>query len=199
MVYRWLDRGILSLKVKSMRNKKGRYTSVQVEAKRLFYVRFRLSRFCYLLKVGFVCSVLLIVPLMAWLEHESKGVWTLENASISFPVMIETVKAEEVKPEAVDVERLLRAICTVESNCIHDRVGDNGRSFGAFQINLDAHPDVSIEQAFDFEWAKAWTVKHCKRYIDTPGMFAACHNGIGKYPRNMWYVERVMAVYNGSI
>ncbi len=36
---------------------------------------------------------------MAWLEHESKGVWSVENASISSPVMIETVKAEEVKPE----------------------------------------------------------------------------------------------------
>lgn len=180
-----------------MRNKKGRFTNVSIEAKRLFYVRFRLSRFCYLLKVGYVCSVLLIVPSMAWLEHESKGTWSFHNAVIEFPAMIETVKAEEVKPEAVDVEKLLRAICIVESNCIPDRVGDNGRSFGAFQINLDAHPDVSIEQAFDFEWSKRWTLEHCKRYIDNAPMFSKCHNGIGK-TTNQWYIDRVMSVYNAD-
>lgn len=181
-----------------MRNKKGRFTNISTEVKRAFYVRFRLSRFCYLLKVGFTVSVLFIVPSMAWVNHISKGVWTVENASLHIPAVIETAQAVEVEPEAVDVERLLRAICTVESNCIHDRIGDNGRSFGAFQINQDAHPDVPIEKAFDYEWSKNWSLNHCKRYIDTPEMFAACHNGIGKYPRNTWYVERVMSVYNGS-
>lgn len=181
-----------------MRNKKGRFTNVSTEVKRAFYVRFRLSRFCYLLKVGFTVSVLLIIPLMAWVNHVSKGVWSVENASLHIPVMIETVKAEEVKPEAVNIEKLLRAICTVESNCVNDRIGDGGRSFGAFQINLDAHPNVSIEQAFDFEWSKRWTLNHCKRYADDVRMFAKCHNGIGK-TTNDWYMDRVERAYLGSI
>jgi 3D (Asp-Asp-Asp) domain-containing protein len=86
-----------------MRNKKGRFTNISTEVKRAFYVRFRLSRFCYLLKVGFTVAVLLIVPSMAVLSHIEKGKWSFSNAVIEFPV-IETVQAVETEPEWMTAE-----------------------------------------------------------------------------------------------
>ncbi len=91
--------------------------------------------------------------------------------------------------------KMIYAVCLVESNCDTGRVGDNGESFGAFQIHLPSHPDITKEQATNFEWSLRWTIKNCDRYSDSLKWFGACHNGIGKYPRNQWYVDRVSSEY----
>lgn len=92
--------------------------------------------------------------------------------------------------------KLVKAICEVESHCNSDRIGDNGGSYGAYQVSLPHHPDITKEQAQDFEWATEWTIKHCEKYKDNKDLFFACHNGIGKYPRNQWYVDRANEIYN---
>ena len=129
-----------------------------------------------------------------------------EETPTDAPVLIEEVESESqavssLPPSAEIVKsvadkydidwRILWAVCKVESNCNSDRVGDNGSSFGAFQINLPSHPNITKEQAFDFKWSADWTAKHCLKYKDDAGMFGVCHNGIGKYPRNTWYAERI--------
>jgi hypothetical protein len=108
------------------------------------------------------------------------------------PSREDTVKEVAAK-YAIDW-KILWSICTVESNCNPDRIGDSGNSYGAFQIYLPAHPDITKEQAMDFEWAAEWTAKHGMKYKDSPKLFAKNHNGIGK-TTNDWYVERVMNVY----
>lgn len=92
--------------------------------------------------------------------------------------------------------KMVYAVCLVESNCNTDRIGDSGKSYGAYQIYLPAHPDISKEQAVNFSWATEWTIKHCEKYKEDVKMFSLCHNGLGKYPRNEWYYERVLNVYN---
>lgn len=92
--------------------------------------------------------------------------------------------------------KLLYSVCKVESNCEPGKVGDSGGSIGWFQISLVHHPDVTEEQANDLKWSAEWTVKHCEKYKDDLKMFSLCHNGIGKYPRNQWYVDRVVDEYN---
>lgn len=90
--------------------------------------------------------------------------------------------------------KIIYAICVIESNCKADTIGDSGQSYGAFQIHLPSHPNVSKEQAMDVEFAAKWTIEHGKKYKDNPSLFAKSHNGIGK--QNQWYVDRFNQVYN---
>jgi hypothetical protein len=48
---------------------------------------------------------------------------------------------------------LMRRIIYCESSNNKWAVGDGGTSFGLSQIHLPAHPDVSKEEAFDFDFA----------------------------------------------
>lgn len=96
--------------------------------------------------------------------------------------------------EKYDIDwKMLYAVCKVESNCNADRVGDSGKSYGAFQIYLPAHPDITESQANDFEWAAEWTVKHGLKFRDNPELFYKNHNGMNK--SNQWYVDRCVAAY----
>lgn len=125
------------------------------------------------------------------------------------PVLIEEVESESqavsslppsaeiVKPIAdkygVDW-RLVYSVCKVESNCNSDRIGDGGNSYGAYQIYLPAHPDITVEQAKNFEWATEWTIKHGLRYKENPQLFCKNHNGIAKVT-NDWYVDKCFTEY----
>jgi len=90
--------------------------------------------------------------------------------------------------------KILWAICKVETGCIN-KPGDGGKSYGAFQIHLPSHPDITPAQANNFEWAATWTAQHLKKYKDDPSMAFKCHNGIGK-TSNQWYIDRCLKVYN---
>lgn len=89
--------------------------------------------------------------------------------------------------------KIIYAICMVESNCKADTIGDSGQSYGAFQIHLPSHPNVSKEQAMDMEFATKWTIEHGYKYKDNPSLFAKSHNGMGK--KNQWYVDRFNQVF----
>lgn len=68
----------------------------------------------------------------------------------------------------------------LESGLNPNAVGDNGRSFGIFQIYLNAHPDVTSTQAKDPDFAV--------RY-----MLPAYTNGVNKVSASMWNANPMMA------
>jgi hypothetical protein len=121
-------------------------------------------------------------------DNEEANISGMASAS-----SIETLK-KVAKEEGVDW-KLLQAICLTESNCHSDRVGDGGTSYGAFQIHLPVHSNISKNQAFDFEWSARWTARHGKQFADNPPMFCKAHNGIAK-TTNQWYIDRCMSFYN---
>lgn len=149
-------------------------------------------------------SLLLLIPLFIFQDYIS-NLKSLEFENPPITAVIETPKVDQgiVTLEGdrkndtlvgVDIEKLLRAICLVESNCDSNRIGDGGKSYGAFQIHLPSHPTITKEQAMNYTWAKDWTLQHCKKYLDNPALFAKCHNGIAK-TTNQWYVDRVLEKY----
>jgi hypothetical protein len=98
--------------------------------------------------------------------------------------------------EKYDIDwKLVYAVCKVESNCNSDRIGDNGGSYGYYQISLPHHPDITKEQARDINFSTEWTIKHCEKYKNDIRMFAKCHNGLNK-TTNGWYMDRVENMYN---
>ena len=95
--------------------------------------------------------------------------------------------------------KILKTICIKESQCNPNRIGDNGQSYGAFQIHLPSHPEVTKEQAMDFEWSAEWTAKRIidlkKRYPNANlRLIFKNHNGLGKKYNN-WYVEDCLKIY----
>ena len=125
--------------------------------------------------------------LIGEVESESQAVSSL-------PPSAEIVKSVASK---YDMDwRILWAVCKVESNCNSDRIGDSGNSYGAFQINLPSHPNITKEQAFDFKWSADWTAKRLKNneWRGRDEMIRS-HNGIGK-KTNQWYVSRVLEEYS---
>ena len=120
------------------------------------------------------------------------------SQSVLSPVQ-ETIKRISDK---YDIDwKMVYAVCLVETGCSPNpdckSAGkcDGGESVGAYQIHLPSHPDITEKQAMDFEWATEWTIKHCEKYKNDKKLFAICHNGIGKYPRNEWYAQRFFDEY----
>ena len=50
-----------------------------------------------------------------------------------------------------------------ESNFNQNAKGDSGNSWGIYQINLPAHPEITKEQALNPEWAINWTAKEWQK------------------------------------
>lgn len=96
--------------------------------------------------------------------------------------------------------KLVYAVCLKESGCkIPDcskvqGACDGYRSMGYFQINKDAHPDITEAQANDLAWSATWTINHGMKYKDNPALFFKNHNGIAK-TTNQWYMDGAMAIY----
>ena len=108
---------------------------------------------------------------------------------------VEVIKKVAEK-EGIDW-KILYAICKKESNCTANRVGDGGRSFGAFQIHTGYHPSITWEQATDLEWAAEWTAKRLKRHAHL-GEYTMIrsHNGLVKNNANAYYVEDIYRIMN---
>lgn len=77
---------------------------------------------------------------------------------------------EQVKAYIIDIAeqkglpiKLVTDIANCESRFNKDSVGDNGTSFGVFQIHLPAHPDITKEQALDPKWSTEWSLNLMKQ------------------------------------
>ena len=56
----------------------------------------------------------------------------------------------------------MNIVVDCESQYYSQAVGDNGTSFGLVQIHAPAHPNVTLEQAFDIEFALNFLAKNLK-------------------------------------
>ena len=167
---------------------------------KIAYFQFRKYLQIKICQIGFTFCLLAL--LSGFLNQHAHHL-TFENPPLTLSVaqttdsaLPLTVATESPKSNAVGVEeKLLKAVCSIESHCDSSRVGDGGKSYGAFQIYLPAHPTITKEQAMDYEWAKSWTLEHCKQYVNDPATFFKCHNGIAK-TTNQWYVDKAMEIYS---
>lgn len=90
--------------------------------------------------------------------------------------------------------KILAAICVKESNCNPERVGDNGQSYGAFQIHQKYHPGT-IECAKDLTCAAEWTAKRLKRHAHLgESEMVRSHNGLVANNANAYYVADVKRI-----
>lgn len=87
----------------------------------------------------------------------------------------------------------LMAMAQTESNFDCALVGDQGRSYGCFQIQIKMH-GVTAEQARDFAWAARWTLDRMTQEFGYPKYRTSAiraHNGAGVAA--VQYAERVKA------
>tara|TARA_R100001082_G_scaffold110645_1_gene91170 strand:- start:847 stop:1266 length:420 start_codon:yes stop_codon:yes gene_type:complete len=103
-----------------------------------------------------------------------------------------------VKAEAKDHNKLLLAICKVESNCDPSAVGDNGKAIGAYQIWYDYWYDActfsdkddlrltdGYNSCYDIDYSRKVVLAYWERYatikrlgrIPTNEDRARIHNG----------------------
>lgn len=118
------------------------------------------------------------------------------NAHTVYPVTPETAGTLKKIASKYDIDwKILYAICKKESNCNSERVGDGGKSLGAFQIHTGYHPTITKEQATDFSWSAEWTAKRLKRYayLGESEMIRS-HNGLVPNNANGYYVEDVYKI-----
>lgn len=75
----------------------------------------------------------------------------------------------------------------------YNAVGDKGKSYGAFQIHLGYHPDITIAQATDPYWAAKWTIKRMIAYGYPVYRSVAIqrHNGTPNTPATKAYLNTV--------
>lgn len=76
---------------------------------------------------------------------------------------VEVIK-RVAQEENFDADLLLR-LADCESETGKMMIGDTFMpqySYGLFQINLHYHPNITIEQAMDYEWATRWTINEIK-------------------------------------
>lgn len=69
-------------------------------------------------------------------------------------------RIREIEPELADV--LIR-LAACESTLNPEAVGDYGHSHGLYQIFLRWHPDVSLDQARDIDFATRWSAKKIRQ------------------------------------
>lgn len=106
--------------------------------------------------------------------------------------VIEAIQ-EVASKEGIDW-KILYGICKKESNCNPDRVGDNGNSYGAFQIHQKYHPGT-IECAKDLKCSAEWTAKRLKRHAGLgEWKMIQSHNGLLANNANAYYVEDVYEI-----
>lgn len=88
------------------------------------------------------------------------------------------------------------AIAYAESRFHLEAVGDEGKSWGPFQIYTKVHTTVTWEQATDYEWAARWTLNRIvsKGYPTNRTFAIQAHNGL-TYDQN----GELIVVYANSV
>lgn len=72
-------------------------------------------------------------------------------------------------------------------------IGDEGNSYGCFQIYRQAHPEVTVKQAQDVEFATRWTVNNLAEHGYTTNRDRAVmkHNGTPYTAKTLAYLTSV--------
>ena len=170
-------------------------------------------------KKGLAIALPLIISICAISEMSQNT----DNYISSFkPVPIakefkRSVVADSIKPElsgVKDTKDKIRAIAIKECSnrnlgeyCINDMlamawtesrfncdvVGDNGNSFGCFQIHRGYHKHITIEQARDIEFSMNWTLNRMAHYGYPVYRSASIrrHNGSLNNPKTLAYLNSV--------
>lgn len=117
----------------------------------------------------------------------------------------------ESKPMSVEeqIRRLADEVCEGADYCINDlvaiawvetrfnceSVGDNGNSYGCYQIHRGYHPSVSSEQAVDLKFAIPWTYNRlvAHGYPEYRSYAIRKHNGGATNPLTLVYLNKVNA------
>lgn len=90
---------------------------------------------------------------------ESKG-----DTNTHLPVSVAAIETIKQVAEEEDVDwKVLLGICLKESNCNTNRIGDGGKSFGAFQMHQGWQPNTK-SCAVDLKCSAEWTAKRLKRH-----------------------------------
>lgn len=73
-------------------------------------------------------------------------------------------------------------------------VGDSGKSFGPFHINLKYHPNITIEQAMNWEWSANWAADYLVELGAHENLFRALRlwNGRENNPATLNHAKRVV-------
>lgn len=82
--------------------------------------------------------------------------WSVDN-----PAHIEEYIYYLSAKEQINVSKVL-AIARCESKINKDAIGDNGKSFGVFQIHLPSHPTITKEQALNPWFNISWSIDRMK-------------------------------------
>ena len=77
-------------------------------------------------------------------------------------------------------------------------MGDGNKSYGAFQIHLGYHPDITKEQALDPYWSAKWTIKRMLAYdyLTNRDYAIQKHNGTPGIPATLTYLSLVNKYIN---
>lgn len=107
------------------------------------------------------------VPVVAH-EKAPHGPWTQEEVKSLVPVYAALYGASQA---------VLEAVISCESGYRWDESGDHGESWGAVQIHLPDHPDISKAQALDPEFAVGYLARNVAQ---GRGSMWTCYRMLGK-------------------
>jgi hypothetical protein len=138
-----------------------------------------------------------------------------EVNTTTIPVVREMTKEEkklfDIKKPMTDKEKIAKNVCfskgldqdfcwkdliaiaTKETHLNTEAIGDNGKSFGAYQIHLGYHPDITKQQAKDFKWSTDWVLTRLmsKGYPKLRSDSIRSHNGSTNNPVTLKYFKDV--------
>ncbi len=132
--------------------------------------------------------MLLFIP---GLLHEAGSVIEKEEESpksgkvviVKIPTMMKDIEifnfiVEKAIEHEVDISVAINVV-ECESGFDETQIGDNGQSFGIWQIYLPSHPNVTKTQAQDPYWATEWSMLRLKK---TPEIWTCYRDLYLTYP-----------------
>lgn len=87
----------------------------------------------------------------------------------------------------------LQGIANKETRFKCDEIGDQGNSYGCYQIHRGYHPEITVEQARDPKFATAWTLNRliAYNYPEYRSTAIRRHNGSPTNPKTLKYLQGV--------
>ena len=95
----------------------------------------------------------------------------------------------------------LKAMVFTETRFKCNDVGDNGKSYGCYQIHLGYHPHITKEQARDISWSTAWTLNRLVQngYPEYRSRAIMMHNGTPNTDKTRAYLSTINNYINNNL